>query len=575
MNQVAETIRDDSAGQARILLIEDESSVAQGLQMILREEGYGVDLARTGQSALDTLSHKDFDLLVADLRLPDMDGMEVIKHVKDESPDTEVIVITGYANVPSAVEAMKTGASGYLPKPFADDVFKAAVEEALKEKKRVPTGNHFKPVQREEKKLIQKREVMRVLKRASDFITKPFDDKPIIVGLDRARENYTTMMEGRATDTSEELAKTIHFRNNLIESSIDGILGCDKDGKIITINRSLQKNLGYSRNEVCEKMSFDQLLEMGGAEKFREKLYSEECGGRNRLFLFETNLVDKTGKKVPVQVSATVMFEEDIEIGIVAFFRDLRELRRLERQMTDQTSLLHQDKMMSLGRLAASVVHEINNPLTGILNYLRLMSKIMNRDALNPEHIRKFQRYLDVAESETDRCSGIVSNLLAFSRKSKMEFGEMSVNELLKRCIMLSQHKLTLQNIQIKTELQPEIPLVWGDFNQIQQCVINLIFNAIDAMPEGGTLSIGSALDSKKRLAEITIRDTGCGIPKEDLPNIFEPFFTTKVEGKGLGLGLSTVYGIVNRHKGTMAVESEVGQGTTFHIKLPIRKPEG
>jgi signal transduction histidine kinase len=254
---------------------------------------------------------------------------------------------------------------------------------------------------------------------------------------------------------------------------------------------------------------------------------------------------------------------------MVSFIRDLREMRRLEQQFSDQARLLHQDKMMSLGRLAASVVHEINNPLAGILNYVRLMIKIMSRGEPSPEQLEKFQRYLGLVESETDRCSRIVSNLLAFSRKSKMEFVQMNVNELLERSLMLSRHKMTLQNIETKTDLDSKVPLIQGDFNQLQQGIINLLFNAIDAMPDGGTLILASAFNARMKLVEITVSDTGCGIPKENLPHIFEPFFTTKTEGKGLGLGLSTVFGIVDRHKGTIEVRSEVGQGTTFTVRFP------
>jgi len=137
---------------------------------------------------------------------------------------------------------------------------------------------------------------------------------------------------------------------------------------------------------------------------------------------------------------------------------------------------------------------------------------------------------------------------------------------------MLSQHKLTLQNIEIRTDLTPGTPIVSGDFNQIQQCVINLIFNAIDAMPNGGTLSIKSSIDPNKGLVRIGVADTGTGIAKEDLPQIFDPFYTTKIEGKGLGLGLSTVYGIIDRHKGTITVESELGKSTVFTITLPAGK---
>lgn len=153
-----------------------------------------------------------------------------------------------------------------------------------------------------------------------------------------------------------------------------------------------------------------------------------------------------------------------------------------------------------------------------------------------------------------------------------MEFSRVGIDELLERCIMLSQHKMDLQNIRIKTRFDKQIPPVWGDFNQIQQCVINLIFNAIDAMPDGGTLTMESSFRPDRGLVEIKVGDTGHGISSEDLPYIFDPFYSTKTEGKGLGLGLSTVYGIIDRHKGTITVESESEKGTLFIIKLPVEK---
>ena len=570
--QLAETVRDFSPGQSQILLMEDETSVAQGLQMILREEGYGVDMAVTGQGALETLNHKNFDLLVADLRLPDMDGMEVIKRVKDESPETEVIIITGYANVPSAVEAMKTGVVEYLSKPFTDEEFKTAVEDALKEKREDSGKKYLKPDVTEKEKIIRKRELIRILKGVSeddDFLYGLREPESKASTATKETHHDTELTEERLMDPTEDPGRSFNFQKNLIENSMDGILGYDKEGKIVTFNKSMENMLGYSKEEVFGKKYFYEFFPPGDAERLKEELNSEGYGGKNRLCLFENNLITKEGNRIPIQLSATVLFEEE-EMGMVCFFRDLREIKKLEQQFGDQTRLLHQDKMMSLGRLAASVVHEINNPLTGMLNYIRLMIKILKRGSLEKDNLEKFNRYLELIENETDRCSKIVSNLLAFSRKSKLEFNEMDINELLEKCIMLSQHKLDLQNIHIEISLDKQIPKVWGDFNQIQQCMINLIFNAIDAMTGGGSLSIESSYDTKDKLVRIKVMDTGCGIAKEEISNIFDPFYTTKKEGEGIGLGLSTVYSIIDRHNGTISVESEVGKGSVFTIKLPV-----
>lgn len=225
---------------------------------------------------------------------------------------------------------------------------------------------------------------------------------------------------------------------------------------------------------------------------------------------------------------------------------------------------------MSLGRLAASVVHEINNPLSGILNYLRLMSRILGQGSLAEDRQEKFQRYLELVENETNRCSQIVSSLLSFSRRSPPSFGNVDIDELVQRCVLLSRHKLELSNIRLESNLQPNMPFVNGDFNQLQQCVINLIFNAIDVMPDGGILYLAAGHDAEEKLVIITVKDSGPGIDPADLPHIFEPFVTTKNEGYGVGLGLSTVYGIMERHNGSIDVESRPGEGATFSLKLPV-----
>jgi len=263
------------------------------------------------------------------------------------------------------------------------------------------------------------------------------------------------------------------------------------------------------------------------------------------------------------------MVEGGRENGLVGFFRDLREARRLERELADQARILHQDKMMSLGRLAASVVHEINNPLSGILNYARLMARVLQQGDLTSERREKFQRYLGIVETETSRCSQIVSNLLSFSRRSPEAFAPVDVAELIHRCLILSRHKLDLSNIRLETAIQQSLPPVEGDFNQLQQGIINLIFNAIDAMPQGGTLTLEAQAGDQAPTVSIRVQDTGPGIPPEHLSSIFEPFFTTKSDGHGLGLGLSTVYGIVERHHGSIEACNTDAGGALFAITLP------
>lgn len=358
------------------------------------------------------------------------------------------------------------------------------------------------------------------------------------------------------------------FQQILIEDSTDGIMACDENRRTIIFNRRMEKILGYAKEEVAGKLLFTQFFSPKDAEKFERSLYSEEFGGKNRLFLYETTLVNKSGIRVPVQLSASVLFQDGKEIGIAGFFRDRKEIMELSQRYADRTQLLHQDKMVSLGELAASVVHEINNPLAGMLNYSRLMLKILGRGPLASESQKKFIEYLTLMENQLNRCSGIVIDLLAFSRRSKQEFKEVDMNDVVKKSVDLSNHRLYLQNIQPRLHLQDDMPRILGDFSQLQQCMINLIFNAIDAMPKGGVLTIRTFLDDTAKVITVQVEDTGCGISKEDLAYIFDTFFTTKKEG--LGLGLSTVRSIVERHGGRISVKSEAERGTTFTVNFGV-----
>ena len=171
---------------------------------------------------------------------------------------------------------------------------------------------------------------------------------------------------------------------------------------------------------------------------------------------------------------------------------------------------------------------------------------------------------------ELDRCGNIISGLLSFSREPVLEYRDIDIHDVLDSVITLTGHKMELQEIKLETDFFPRPLILRGDVNQLQQCFLNLIFNAIEAMPEGGTLRLSSNLRADKEKMIIFVKDTGCGIKEDVKEHIFDPFFTTKGEGEGTGLGLSIVYGIVKAHNGEIKVESDEGRGTTIKVTLPV-----
>ena len=507
----------------RIVLIDDEEGIRRVTRITLEDAGYTVYTADNGKRGLALCEEVAPQIVITDVRMPIMDGIAVLETVKKNFPDTEVIVATAFGEMDLAIKALQLDASDFITKPLHSDALAVALERAQA---------RFKAHQQ--------------------------------------LKDYTTFLEKGWNDTTRELMAAFTFQNSLIESSLDGIIGCDPDDVVVTFNQSAQAMLGYDKAEVLHKEHLGRFLQPKEEIRLKKVLRDKGSGGRRQQSLFETTLCGHGGQRIPVQMSVAQVDIPGQDPGTVCFVRDLREIRRLEREVEDQARILHQDKMMSLGRLAASVVHEINNPLAGILNYCRLMLRILGRGHVSSEQMEKFTRYLDLVEKETDRCSQIVSNLLTFSRKSETAFEPIAVPDLMQRCILLCKHKLELNNIRLAQHIETNLPEIKGDFNQLQQCIINLVFNAADAMPDGGTLTLAASHTKTSRDIYLTVTDTGTGIAEKDLPHIFEPFYTTKDEGYGVGLGLSTLYGILQDHQGSVQVKSEPGKGTSFTLCLPL-----
>jgi two-component system NtrC family sensor kinase len=227
------------------------------------------------------------------------------------------------------------------------------------------------------------------------------------------------------------------------------------------------------------------------------------------------------------------------------------------------------EKIASLGKLSATVAHEINNPLEGILTYSKLIIKKLKNHRDDIE-IGKIISFLEIISSESERCGNVVKNLLLFSRVSENVIERNDLVNIIERSILLVSHHFKINNILLNKKFSCETYLIDCDKNQIQQALVAILINAVESMPNGGNLSIDLIHDNSK--VSIEVADTGCGIPPENLDKIFEPFYTTKSSGKGTGLGLSVVYGIVEQHKGKISVESKINEGTKIKITLPIER---
>jgi len=232
-----------------------------------------------------------------------------------------------------------------------------------------------------------------------------------------------------------------------------------------------------------------------------------------------------------------------------------------------QRQLIQSEKLASVGRLAAGVAHQINNPLTGILTYSSLLLRKKPED--DPE-----REDLQVIVDETMRCREIVKGLLGFSRQAEPQKEAVDINNIIQNSLALTKNQALVNDVKVTTELSGKLPTTVLDGGQIQEVFLNVILNAIDAMPEGGGLRVASDIVDGEQFIQIRFTDTGCGIPPENIDKVFDPFFTTKDASKGTGLGLAVAYGVIEKHGGRIRMDSEFGKGTTCIVDLPVNAQE-
>lgn len=350
--------------------------------------------------------------------------------------------------------------------------------------------------------------------------------------------------------------------DRVVQSSVSAIIAADRRGRIIMMNKAAEVLFGHSAY-YTDNVNVEGFYPPGVARDIMAKLRDEQIGGRGKLPITRVNILHKDGTEIPVEMTAVIIYEDGMETATAGIFNDLRDRLEVERQLKDAHSqLIQSEKLASLGRLAAGVAHEINNPLTSILLYAGLMREKMEKD-------HPLEKNISYILEDTERCKEIVKNLLAYSRQTTPTRKYFKLNDAIDDSLRLIRDQKLFLHIKVVEDKWPQSILVNADKNQLCQVVINLIINAIDAMDGKGVLTLRTSEDNSCGKAYLEVSDTGGGIPQENLSKIFDPFFSTKELGKGTGLGLSMAYGMMEDNHGRIFVKETSPRGTTFALELP------
>ncbi|MFH1293892.1 MAG: PAS domain S-box protein [Pseudomonadota bacterium] len=362
-----------------------------------------------------------------------------------------------------------------------------------------------------------------------------------------------------------ELKEAHDFMNNIIQSSPNPIMAADTKGNILLWNRAAEETLGYKSEDTIGRMHITSVYPEGVAKEIMKMIRSPEYGGVGKLRSYPMVYVRRDGVIIDGNLSAAIIYDaRGKAVASVGIFVDLEERLEMERKLRQtQEQLLQSEKLAAMGRLTSQIAHELNNPLYGIMNTLELM-----KTEIPPESKRR--KILEMALSETVRLTEMLRKMLSFSKPDEEEKQPTNINTILDEILLLHEKQLREYSIRIFSSLAEDLDMVKASKNQLRQVFLNIISNARDAMPEGGTLSVTTRAEGDN--VHIDISDTGTGIRKENLNKIFDSFFTTKDNMKDIGLGLSVCYGFIKDHGGDISVKSEWGSGATFTIILPMLK---
>jgi signal transduction histidine kinase/CheY-like chemotaxis protein len=553
------------AGEKVLVIDEKKDAVQLMTESVLRPHGFSYIVANDGEEGLRLALEEEPDLIITDLRTPRMSGLEILEALQAEERDIPVILMARHGSEETAVQAFRMGAKDYVIKPFKVREMLEAIDRALIEKRLISKGvkdvdqqlkqrvkelNILYSVGKSVTSLLELEKVLNRIVEAAVFVTGAEEGSLMLVDKDTG-ELYLRA----ARNLGEKFARGFRLK---VEHSIAGHVV--KTGKPILQSTQDQETLKVKTGYLVKSLVNVPLKakdEVIGVLAVNNKISSRPFTD-NDVYLLSALADYATIAIVNAQLyEETKRWSEVLERKVEERTQELRAA---------QEQLLQSEKLASIGQLAAGVAHEINNPMGVILGFSQGILKTLPED--DP-----LKKPLTTVEKESLRCKRVVQNLLDFARRSEPTLHLTNINELLDASCDLVEHQTSLQNVKLVKSYDTALPSTMADPNQLQQVFINIILNAYQAMPDGGTLHITTRTLGSE--SQVIFADTGTGIPPESVQNIFDPFFTTKEVGEGTGLGLSVSYGIVKAHGGDIEVESQVGQGTAFVIKLPLDKSEG
>jgi len=524
-----------------VLVVDDEPGIALLCNRILSRADYQVTSLTDPREAIEYLQQNRVDLLVVDIRMPEVDGFDVISRAQMVLPDIAVLVMTGFGTVETAIRALRQGVDGLVLKPFqrSDELLQAA-KQALTDNQR--------------KRDTARVQALRPLFNVTETLFAETDQNKLLNMIIAAISNHLNCSNVAYYQVDNGVVSVVAQRGNALpidESNFAAQLvsRVDADGDPIVINAT-----GPGEEDTQSLLS---TLGLGSAILIpvaRANLHSVLFAARDAQ---STGGTERPFRGADLEMFFVLARQAVVAMENARLYADLRDyVRRVE---DSQEALLRAEKMAAAGRLTASIAHEVNNPLQSVQNCLHLAG----REDVPPE---KRKEYFDLAKNELDRLMKTMQRMLDFYRPGAVKIEQVDVLELLRHVLSLTSQQLSQRHIEIKSDLPESMPTIYAVSSQIQQIFFNLILNSFDAMPAGGDLKI-SAQEVDHGI-EIIFHDSGPGIPEDRQNNIFEPFFSTKDGGTGLGLTVS--YNIVTAHGGTLDLLDDRQPGACFRLFLPI-----